>query len=118
MNTVYYLNSCNTCIKIIKELNLDDSFKLREIKNNPINSLELNYLYNKTESYEALFNKRAVLFREKKKIQNHFNEQDYQKLILEHYTFLKRPILIIKNKIFIGNSKLVISEANKFLNKQ
>jgi arsenate reductase len=50
-------------MKIIKELNLDDSFKLREIKNNPINSLELNYLYNKTESYEALFNKRAVLFR-------------------------------------------------------
>ena len=106
-------------MRIINELNLDDSFNFRELKNNPINNLELNYLvHKKTGSYEALFNKRALLFREKRKIQKKFNEQDYKKLILEHYTFLKRPILIIKNKIFIGNSKLVISEANKFLNEQ
>ena len=118
MNTIYYLNSCNTCNRIINELNLDNSFNFRELKNNPINNLELISLHKKTGSYEALFNKRALLFREKRKIQKKFNEQDYKKLILEHYTFLKRPILIIKNRIFIGNSKLVILEVNKFLNEQ
>jgi len=32
-------------------------------------------------------------------------EADYKKYILEEYTFLKRPVFIIDNAIFVGNSK-------------
>lgn len=32
-------------------------------------------------------------------------EKDYRQLILEEYTFLKRPVAIINSNIFIGNSK-------------
>ena len=35
-------------------------------------------------------------------------ENDYRKLIQEEYTFLKRPVFIVDNQIFIGNSKKVI----------
>ena len=33
------------------------------------------------------------------------SEKDYRQLILDEYTFLKRPVIIINDKIFIGNSK-------------
>ena len=33
------------------------------------------------------------------------SEQDYRQYILDEYTFLKRPVFIINNKIFVGNSK-------------
>ena len=32
-------------------------------------------------------------------------EKDYRKLILEEYTFLKRPVVIINDKILIGSDK-------------
>jgi arsenate reductase len=32
-------------------------------------------------------------------------EDDYKKLILEEYTFLKRPVVILKDKIFVGSEK-------------
>jgi arsenate reductase len=37
-------------------------------------------------------------------------EQDYRKLILKEYTFLKRPVALIDNEIFIGNSKAVVEQ--------
>ena len=35
-------------------------------------------------------------------------EEDYRQLIFDEYTFLKRPVFIVENDIFIGNSKKVI----------
>jgi len=32
-------------------------------------------------------------------------EADFRKYLLEHYTFLSRPIFIIDGKIYIGNSQ-------------
>ena len=43
-------------------------------------------------------------------------ESDYKTLILKHYTFLKRPVLILKNKIFIGNSPKIIEQVKLILN--
>ena len=42
-------------------------------------------------------------------------EADYKKLLLEHYTFLKRPVLINEQKIFIGNNKDVVAAAKQSL---
>jgi len=38
-------------------------------------------------------------------------EEDYRKYILEEDTFLKRPVLIIEDEIFVGNSKKVVAAA-------
>ena len=32
-------------------------------------------------------------------------ESDYKALILDEYTFLKRPVVLLNDQIFIGNSK-------------
>ena len=38
-------------------------------------------------------------------------EADYRQYILKHYTFLKRPVLVIKDQIFVGNSPKIIAAA-------
>ena len=58
-----------------------------------------------------MFNKRAIMFRDVKKKITIFKENDYKKLILSHYSFLKRPVLLINKKLFIGNSKETVSQA-------
>ena len=35
-------------------------------------------------------------------------EDDYKHYLLEEYTFLKRPVILYKKEIFIGNSKTTI----------
>ena len=36
-------------------------------------------------------------------------EKDYRKFILDEYTFLKRPVTILDDKIFIGNDKKTVA---------
>jgi len=44
-------------------------------------------------------------------------EEDYKHYILEHYTFLKRPVIIVDDRIFIGNSKNVVLAAKQCINE-
>ena len=64
-------------------------------------------------SYEALFSKRARLFSERQLKDKQLEDKDYEALILEHYTFLKRPVILVNNQIFIGNSKKVVAAAKE-----
>ena len=54
---------------------------------------------------------------EKKRIQQEkeLSEKDYKDLILDHYTFLKRPVLVLDDQIFVGNSKKVVQAAKEAL---
>ena len=115
MKKLYYLSTCDTCKRIIKELNLPSDIVLQDIKSNPITVVQLEQMYNLSDSYEALFNKRARLYKEKDLKNASLTEDDYKKYILEHYTFLKRPVLIFNDQIFIGNSKKVISSAKEYI---
>ena len=118
MRTLYSLNSCNTCQRIYKELNLPRSVTIVNIKEEPFTSELLEKLKNLAGSYEALFSKRAQLFKKRKLKERELSEQDFRTLLLEHYTFLKRPVLIYDEKIFIGNSKAVLDAAKKWLDEQ
>ena len=115
MKVVFYLKSCNTCARIIKEIKLDSSFVFREIKSSPISIKELEMIYHFSKSYESIFNKRAKLFSAKKLKNVTLSELEYKSYILENYTFLKRPVIITGNTIFIGNSKKNILEIKKHL---
>ena len=70
-------------------------------------------MYQMAGSYEDLFSKRARLYREKGLHEKQLSETDYKNLILEHYTFLKRPVILVDDKIFIGNSKKVVVAAKE-----
>ena len=115
MKVVFYLKSCNTCTRIIKELKLDSSFTFREIKSKPLTIMEIEMIHDLSKSYESVFNKRAKLFSEKNLKNITLSESEYKNFILENYTFLKRPVIITGEKIFIGNSKENILELKKHL---
>ncbi|UII77901.1 hypothetical protein LV716_09050 [Flagellimonas sp. HMM57] len=111
MKKIYHLGSCSTCKRILKELEPLDNVVLQEIKSEPITANQLEEMKNMSGSYEALFSRRAMLFRQKGLHEKELTENDYKNLILEHYTFLKRPVMLFKGEIFIGNSKKVVEAA-------
>jgi arsenate reductase (glutaredoxin) len=115
MNTIYYLSSCDTCRKIIKMLPVNIELYFHDIKENPINEESLAKMYALSGSYEALFSKRAQLYKSLGLKDKNLTEVDFKKYILEHYTFLNRPVFIIDNKIYIGNTKKVINEVISIL---
>lgn len=108
MKKVYYLKTCNTCTRILKELNLSSEFILQDIKSEPITVKQVEEMQALVGSYEALFSKRAKLYKEMDLKNQDLNERDYKHYILEHYTFLSRPVIIADDKIFVGNSKKTI----------
>lgn len=113
MKKVYYLKTCSTCIRILKELNLSSSYTLQDIKTEAITVKQLEEMKTLAGSYEALFSKRSKLYKEMDLKNQDLTERDYKHYILEHYTFLSRPVIINGNDIFIGNSKKVVEEAKK-----
>lgn len=104
MKKVYFLQTCDTCRRILKEVNTE-GFVRQEIKGNPVNISQLEEMYSRSKSYEALFNKRAKLYRSMDLKNQVLKEADYKQFILDEYTFLKRPVFIIDDEIFIGNNK-------------
>ena len=108
MKKVYYLKTCSTCIRILKELNLPSEFILQDIKPEAITVKQLEEMKALAGSYEALFSKRAKLYKEMDLKNQDLKEKDYKLYLLEHYTFLSRPVFVIDNDIFIGNSKKTV----------
>ena len=104
MKKVYHLSTCSTCKRILNEINTAD-FLIQDVKNEAITETQLNEMHRLSLSHEDLFNKRAIKYRSMGLNNKKLNEADFRSLLLEEYTFLKRPVFIVHNKIFIGNSK-------------
>ena len=115
MKKIYYLKTCNTCMRILKSLNLSSEFILQDIKEQTITVKQLEEMHNLSGSYEALFSKRAKLYKEMDLKNQTLEERDYKNYILEQYTFLKRPVIVVEDKIFIGNSAKTVEEAKAFV---
>ncbi|MBT7816912.1 MAG: arsenate reductase [Polaribacter sp.] len=109
MKKVYFLQTCDTCRRILKEVNTD-GFERQEIKANNVSVSQLDEMHQLSGSYEALFNKRAKLYKAMDLKNQVLSETDYKQYILDEYTFLKRPVFILNNEIFIGNSKKVVQD--------
>jgi arsenate reductase len=105
MDKIYYLASCDTCRKIIKSLPKNTNLAYHDIRANPITLEELESMRELSGSYEALFSKKAQLYKSMDLKNQSLTEDDYKKYILEHYTFLSRPVFIINGRIYIGNSQ-------------
>lgn len=115
MKKIYHLSTCNTCQRIIGELNGGEGFELQDVKTKNINAKELDFLQSKVGSYEGLFNRRAMKYRSMGLNEKELSEQDYRQLILEEYTFLKRPAIIIGEEVFVGNAKKTVAAAKEKL---
>ncbi|WP_114790212.1 ArsC/Spx/MgsR family protein [Niabella yanshanensis] len=107
MKKIYYLSTCSTCTEIMKEANISEQtgFKLQDIRTQPITSTQLDEMKKLAGSFESLFSRRALKYKELGLKDKALTEQDYKNYILEHDTFLKRPVVILGDKIFIGSEK-------------
>ncbi|WP_047549719.1 arsenate reductase family protein [Psychroserpens sp. Hel_I_66] len=117
MKTFFYLKSCSTCNRIIKELDLPSDIELHDIKSSPISEEQINHLKELAGSFEALFSKRAQLYKSENLKDKNLNEEDFKFYLLKHYTFLKRPVLVYNSHIFIGNSSKTVEAAKAFIQK-
>jgi arsenate reductase len=111
MKAIFYLKTCDTCRRILKQLPNTEAFELREIKSQPVTAAELEEMYRLAGSYEALFSRKATLYKERGLKDQTLSEQDYKNLILEHYTFLSRPVIVDGEDIFIGNNAKTVEAA-------
>ena len=99
-------------------LSLDTSINKIDIKKNPLNVSQLEELHTISGSYEVLFSRRAQLYKQRDLKNKILSEETIKELLLEHYTFLKRPIIIFDKTLFIGNSVAVVAKIKAFLDEQ
>ena len=116
-NTLFYLSTCSTCTRIIKELEPDKTFYMQDIKTENITERDLDEIAQKSGGYEQLFSRRAMKYKSMGLKDKHLSEADYKQLILEEYTFLKRPVIVVNDSVFVGNSKEVIEAAKAKMKK-
>lgn len=115
MKKIYHLGTCNTCQRILKELQPSEDVVLQDIKEEAMTAAQLEEMHALSGSYEALFSKRARLYREKDLKNQNLTEEDFKNYILEHYTFLKRPVILVNDQIFIGNTAKTVAAAKEAL---
>lgn len=116
MKRIYHLKSCSTNVRILKELNLE-GIDLVNIKEQNIDANTLDWLAEKVGSYEALFSKKATKYKAMGLADKSLTETDFRQLMLEEYTFLKRPFIIVEDAVFIGNAKETVASAKQLLGK-
>ena len=111
MRKIYYLPHCTTCQKVVAQLNKGRGFEMQNIKEESIKAKELDFLRKEKGSYEALFSRRAMKFRSLGLHEKNLSEKDYRKLILQEYTFLKRPTVVIDDEVFVCTTKKEVQAA-------
>lgn len=111
MHKIYHPGNCGTCQRILSEIPKLKRFELQEIKSQPITPAQLDEMKKMAGSYEALFSRIALKYRSMGLNAMTLTEKDYRNYILQEYTFLKRPVIIIGKQIFVGNAPKVVAAA-------
>lgn len=117
MKKIYHLQTCDTCRRILKDFEFPE-FEKQEIKTQSITASQLEEMKSLTGSYEALFSKRAKKYKEMNLKDVNLTEEDFRYYILNDYTFLKRPVIIDNDKIFIGNDKKNLENLAAYLHSK
>jgi arsenate reductase (glutaredoxin) len=115
MKKIYHSSTCSTNQRILKEVKPKKDVVLQDIKTEAITPAQIDEMKKLAGSYEALFSRVALKYRSMGLHEKVLTEKDYRKLILSEYTFLKRPVMIVDNEIFIGNTKKVVESAKQAL---
>lgn len=86
---------------------------MQDIKFEKITAAQLDEMKKMAGSYESLFSRRALKYKAFGLKDKKLEEKDYRNYILEEYTFLKRPVVIINDKIFAGSEKKTLEALKK-----
>lgn len=115
MKKIYHLKTCTTCRRFLDKLQPMPDVVLQDVKSFPITASELDNLKLLSGSYERLFSRKSKLYTEMGLKNATLTEADYRHYILEHYTFLKRPVCVINQHIFIGPSEENLQAVRKLI---
>src|SRR5260221_13702246 len=117
MDKIYHLSSCTTCRRILQEIHADKKgIVLQDIKGEKITPAQLDELKEKAGSYEALFSRRAIKYKEMGLKDEQLTEADYRRLVLEEDNFFKRPVVLAGERIFFwGGEKTLKALKEAFL---
>lgn len=113
--TVFHLGTCSTCRRILEAWKPGPGVRLQDIKTEPVTPAQLDALVAGAGSHEALFSRRAMKFRALGLHERALGEADYRRLLLEEYTFLKRPVLWLPEAVFAGSAKATVAAAGDAL---
>ncbi len=94
---------------------LISDFEKQNIKTDQMTFDQIDEMKERSGTYESLFSRKALKYRSMGLGDKNLSEDDYRKLIQDEYTFLKRPVFIVNDQIFIGNSKKVIDSMQNHL---
>jgi arsenate reductase (glutaredoxin) len=114
MKSVYFLSTCSTCQRILKQLNLPSDISLIDIKQTNISAEALDEIAGMAGSYERLFSKKAMKYKSLGYDKRTLSELEYRHIIVEEYTFLRRPVIVYDDFFSIGNSKEEVNKATAF----
>ena len=92
-------------------------FEKQDIKTDQMTFDQVDEMKKRSGSYESLFSRKAMKYRSMGLGDKNLSEDDYRKLIQEEYTFLKRPVFMVKDQIFVGNSKNMVESLKEKLLK-
>lgn len=110
------MGNCTTCQAIFRELGINEKeFQMQDIKTEGITPAQLEEMVKRSGSHEALFSRRAIKYRELGLKDKRLGENDYRDYILAEYTFLKRPVVIIGENIFVGSEKKTVEALRQAL---
>jgi len=114
MKKVYCVSTCTTCQRILKDADLiKKGYAYQNIKVDKITPEQLDQLKEMLGSYEAMFSRRSLKYKAMGLKDKLLTEKDYRTLILQEYTFLKRPVVISGKKIFSGSEKKTVAQVIK-----
>lgn len=107
-NIFYYYPKCSTCIKAIKELdNKKIKVEKRHIVEMPPTKEILIKIYEMTKDIKKMFNTSGLVYRNmnlKDKLDNLTLDEKIE-LLSQNPMLIKRPILIMQDKVIIGYKK-------------
>ncbi|MEY3051652.1 MAG: hypothetical protein RLY31_1437 [Bacteroidota bacterium] len=105
MKKIWHLGTCKTCQRILAEIRNLDQYEVQDIKERPISAEDLDALRERTGSYESLFSRRALKYRAWGLHEKNLGEADYRDLILQEYTFLRRPVVLDGDQVYAGSMR-------------
>jgi len=116
MKKAFTLPTCKTCQRIFDDLQpAQQGCEVVDIKAEGISAEDLDAMKAHVGSYEALFSRRAMKFRSMGLADKTLSEQDYRSLILEEYTFLKRPVFLTEEGVTVGSAKAEVARARELI---
>ena len=99
----------------MKAADLSDDFQLHDLKKIPIEKVDLDFLATKVDSLKDLVNKRSRRIKELQVDIENLSDVQLLKYFQTEYTFIKRPIFIIGDQVFIGNAKKTVEELFQYM---